>query len=447
MNFDLVILGGGESGTGTALLAHAQGLKVLVSDSGQMKENYLNELKNAGIYIEQGGHNPEYILTAKEVVKSPGISNKSEIVKTIKANGIKIISELDFTFRYSKAKTICITGTNGKTTTTSLVYHILKESGFNVKVGGNIGQSYARQVLEKDPEYFVLEVSSFQLDDTYEFKPFISILTNLSPDHMDRYEYKYQNYIDAKFRLTANQGEGDHFIYCEDDKDTVSNLSKVPEQVAKWAVSYYKELKKGAWIKDKIMHVLTQNETKQFTMNTNELALMGIHNAYNSMAGAVVGNLLNVRKDNIRECLSNFKNVEHRLEFVGTVGGIDYINDSKATNVNAAWYALESMEKPVVWIAGGVDKGNDYEILRSLVKSKVHMIICLGLDNSKIHEAFGKDVDMIVNTTSAKEAVKIASKFGRKGDVVLLSPACASFDLFANYEERGRRFKDAVRNL
>jgi UDP-N-acetylmuramoylalanine--D-glutamate ligase len=445
--FDLVILGGGESGVGCALLAIANGYSVLLSDAGMLKPKYAQELREAGIYWEQGGHTEEWILGAKEVIKSPGIPHKSEIVKKIAASGIPILSELDFAQRYSKAYTIAITGTNGKTTTTSMVYDLLKNANFNVALGGNIGISYARQVAIKDPEYMVLEVSSFQLDDCKSFKPNIAVLTNITPDHLDRYNYNYTEYIQAKFKIGQNMDENGFFIYCEDDKDTKEFLSFLPKNVNKEPFSYYKTLDHGASIQNELMTLYDTNRKIYMTMNIQNFALRGIHNAYNSMAAAVVGSSLGIKKETIRESLANFTNVEHRLEFVAKVGGVEYINDSKATNVNAAWYALESMQQPVIWIAGGVDKGNDYELLADLVKDKVKMIVCLGVDNSKIHQAFGKHVDLILNTMSAEEAVKTAHRFANNGDVVLLSPACASFDLFLNYQERGSLFKQAVANL
>jgi len=446
----IVILGGGESGAGCGILALKQGFEVFVSDSGMLKEKYCHELDAANVAYEQGKHTEELILNADEIIKSPGIPDKAEIIKKAKALNIPIISEIEFASRYTKAKHIAITGTNGKTTTTMMCYHILHKAGFNVGLGGNVGKSYARQVAEENFDYYVLELSSFQLDNTYTFRPDIAILCNITPDHLDRYNYEFQNYIDSKFRIAMNQTKDDYFIYCADDEVTVSNLSTHKIDAQKLPFSYGKVMHEGAYVVDKEFHLLENQSTtpnKILTMFINDFALKGIHNSYNSMAAAIAANVLNIRKDVIRESLIDFQNVEHRLEYVASVGGVEFINDSKATNVNSTWYALESMDKPVVWIVGGVDKGNDYTALLPLVKDKVKVIVCLGTDNHKIHEAFGKDVDLMLNTSSAEEAVHVAKRFASKGDVVLLSPACASFDLFANYEDRGWQFKAAVKNL
>lgn len=447
----IVILGAGESGTGCAILALKQGYEVFVSDSGSIREKYTAELDTARIVYEQNTHTEAMILNADEIIKSPGIPEKAEIVKKARALNIPVISEIEFGSRYTKAKHIAITGTNGKTTTTMLCYHILQKAGFNVGLGGNVGKSYARQVAEGIYDHYVLELSSFQLDDTYNFRADIAILTNITPDHLDRYNYNFQNYIDSKFRIVMNQKPTDTFIYCADDEVIISNLESHPTEAQYLPFSYNRILDKGAYVVNKEFHLLNNQQTntpnQQLTMFINDFALKGIHNSYNSMAAAIAANVLNISKDVIRESLIDFQNVEHRLEYVATVGGVDYINDSKATNVNSTWYALESMEKPVVWIVGGVDKGNDYTALLPLVKDKVKVIVCLGVDNHKIHAAFGKTVDLMLNTTSAEEAVIVAKRFASKGDVVLLSPACASFDLFANYEDRGWQFKAAVKNL
>ena len=446
----IVILGGGESGAGCGILALKQGFDVFVSDSGMLKEIYSKELDEANVTYEQGKHSEELILNADEIIKSPGIPDKAEIIKKAKALNIPIISEIEFASRYTKAKHLAITGTNGKTTTTMMCYHILQKAGFNVGLGGNIGKSYARQVAEENYDCFVLELSSFQLDNTFTFRPDIAILCNITPDHLDRYNYEFQNYIDSKFRIAMNQTKDDYFIYCTDDEVTVSNLSTHKIDAQKLPFSFGKVLNSGAYVVDKEFHLLENQSTTPnniLTMFINDFALKGIHNSYNSMAAAIAANVLNIRKDVIRESLIDFQNVEHRLEYVASVGGVEFINDSKATNVNSTWYALESMDKPVVWIVGGVDKGNDYTALLPLVKDKVKVIVCLGTDNNKIHEAFGKDVDLMLNTSSAEEAVHVAKRFAAKGDVVLLSPACASFDLFANYEDRGWQFKAAVKNL
>ena len=452
MNKRIVILGAGESGTGCAILALQKGYDVFVSDKGEIKPAYVEELEKIGVAFEQNQHTEDLILNADEIIKSPGIPDKADIIVKAKAKNISIISEIEFASRYTNAKHVGITGTNGKTTTTMLCYHILQKAGFNVGLGGNIGKSYARQVAENDFEYYVLELSSFQLDNTYTFRPNIAILCNITPDHLDRYNYEFQNYIDSKFRIAMNQTKDDYFIYCADDQITVKNLSTHKIDAQQLPFAYDKKLEKGAYVLDKEFHLLdnnnsTNNNTHYLTMFINDFALKGIHNSYNGMAAAIAANVLNISKENIRESLTDFQNVEHRLEYVATIGGVEYINDSKATNVNSTWYALESMDKPIVWIVGGVDKGNDYESLLPMVKEKVKVIVCLGLDNTKIHAAFGKHVDLMLNTSSAEEAVKVAKRFATKGDVVLLSPACASFDLFANYEDRGWQYKAAVKNL
>lgn len=438
-------MGAGESGTGTAILAKKQGWDVFVSDMGQIHDRYQAELTSAGVEFEQGQHTELRILSADEIVKSPGIPDKAPLVKAAREAGIPVISEIEFAGRYSNATMICISGTNGKTTTTSLVYHILKQAGFNVGLGGNIGKSFARQVATENYEYYVLELSSFQLDGNVNFRSHISVLTNITPDHLDRYDYKIENYAKSKFRLGLNQTKDDYFIYCSDDELTMQYLNEELPQSQLIPFSIKKKQEPGAWLEDRSIHI--QTEKNKYTIHMQEITLRGIHNTYNTMAAGIVAGLLEVRKESIRESLMGFENIEHRLEFVGKTNQVEFINDSKATNVNSAWYALESMDKPVIWIAGGVDKGNNYEELRTLVREKVKFIICLGLDNRKIHKAFQSDVDMIVNTLSAKEAVHVASRLAAQGDVVLLSPACASFDLFDSYEDRGRQFKEAVKNL
>lgn len=444
----IVILGSGESGTGAAMLAKKQGFDVFVSDKGMIPDNFKNELNTIGVPFEEGNHTAELILNATEIIKSPGIPDNAPLVVEARAKGIAIINELEFATRYTEAKIIAITGTNGKTTTTSLVYHVLKTAGVDVAVAGNIGISMARLITERDYAYFVLEVSSFQLDNMYNFKADIAVLCNITPDHLDRYNYELQNYVDAKFRITQNQTEKDVFIYCAEDELTINNIEKHQIKATQIPFAYDKQLAVGAYVNQGQIIINTTTENlNPFTMYINELALKGRHNAYNSMAAAIIGQVLNIRKESIRESLISFQNVEHRLESVITTAGVEYINDSKATNVNSTWYALESMEKPTVWIAGGVDKGNDYGLLKEMVKEKVRIIVCLGLDNRKIHEAFGADVDMIINTTSMNEAVHVAKQMAKKGEAVLLSPACASFDLFKNYEDRGRQFKKAVRDL
>jgi UDP-N-acetylmuramoylalanine--D-glutamate ligase len=444
----IVILGSGESGTGAAMLAKKQGFEVFVSDKGLIPDNFKQELNTIGVPFEEGHHTAELILNADEIIKSPGIPDDNSLLIEARQKGIAIINELEFASRYTKAKIIGITGTNGKTTTTKLVYHLLKNAGLDVAVGGNIGISLARLLTERDYQYLVLEISSFQLDNMYNFKADIAVLCNITSDHLDRYQYNLQNYVDAKFRITQNQTDKDVFIYCAEDDLTMNNISKHIINAKQIPFAYDKDLAIGAHVKNgQIISNISTENLNPFTMYINELALKGRHNAYNSMAAAIIGQVLNIRKESIRESLISFQHVEHRLESVTTSGGIEYINDSKATNVNSTWYALESMEKPTVWIAGGVDKGNDYSLLKEMVKEKVRIIVCLGLDNRKLHEAFGADVDMIINTTSMSEAVHVAKQMAKKGEAVLLSPACASFDLFKNYEDRGRQFKKAVRDL
>jgi UDP-N-acetylmuramoylalanine--D-glutamate ligase len=444
----IVILGAGESGTGSAVLANAKGFDVFVSDKGTIADKYKAELDGIGVQWEEGQHTEALILNADEVIKSPGIPDKAPIIKALKEQGTPIISEIEFAARYTNAQLHCITGTNGKTTTTSLTYHILQKAGLNVGLGGNIGQSFARQVATTNFEHYVLELSSFQLDNTFTMRANNAVICNITPDHLDRYEYDVNNYITSKYRVTQNQTDDNLFIYCADDELTVQNLAQQQGKGKPMPFSIYKPLSYGAWLEGNEMIIkLTETDTNPFTMLIDDFSLKGKHNIYNTMASAIIAKALNIRKEVIRESLTDFKNVEHRLEGVGKVRGIDFINDSKATNVNSAWYALESIERPIIWIAGGVDKGNDYSMLKPLVREKVKLIVCLGVDNRKIHEAFGKDVKMLVNTTSMPEAVHVAYKMGEQGDTVLLSPACASFDLFENYEDRGRQFKRAVKNL
>lgn len=448
MSNRVVILGSGESGTGAAMLAKKHGFDVFVSDKGIIPEQFKNELNRIGVPYEEGNHTPELILNATEIIKSPGIPDTAPLVAEARNKGIPVINELEFAARYTKAKIIGITGTNGKTTTTSLVYHLLKTAQLEVAVAGNIGTSMARLLTERDYEFFVLEISSFQLDNMYNFKADIAVLCNITPDHLDRYNYELQNYIDAKFRITQNQTEQDVFIYCAEDELTMKNINNHNIKARQIPFAYDLAQTVGAYVNNgQLTSTISTENQNPFTMYINELSLKGRHNAYNSMAAAIIGQVLNIRKESIRESLISFQNVEHRLESVITTGGVEYINDSKATNVNSTWYALESMEKSTVWIAGGVDKGNDYSLLKEMVKEKVRIIVCLGLDNRKLHEAFGTDVDMIVNTTSMDEAVHVAKQLAKKGEAVLLSPACASFDLFKNYEDRGRQFKKAVRDL
>lgn len=439
-------MGGGESGVGAALLAKQKGYDVFLSDGSSLKDDYRNELVNAGIEFEEGIHTDEKILNAAEVMKSPGIPEKAEIVKKIRAKGIDIISEVELAYRFKgNSKIIAITGSNGKTTTTALTYHICKEAGLDCALVGNIGDSFAKQVAEDPRPLYVVEVSSFQLDDIKTFRPDVAILTNITEDHLDRYDYNFEKYIRSKFRIAMNQQKNDYFIYCADDEVTMKYLNQFNIQSNQLPISMKRELPNGAFIKDGDMYVRTGQD---FTnMSVYDFALKGKHNQYNTMAACVAASTLDIRKDKIRDAVQNFQSLEHRMEHVATVRGVEFINDSKATNVNSTWYALESMTKPTVLILGGVDKGNDYSLIADLVKEKVKAIICLGTDNRKIHEAFGSMVNPIVNTGSALEAVHAAFHFSTKGDVVLLSPACASFDLFKNYEDRGAQFKQAVKEL
>lgn len=445
MSKKLVILGGGESGTGAAVLGKKHGYDVFLSDAKAITASYKIELQEHAIAFEENEHSTTLILEADLIVKSPGIPDKAEIIKAIKAKGIKIVSEIEFAFNFCKGKVIAITGTNGKTTTTTMCHAILKNAGLDVALGGNIGKSFAALIAEKDHDYYVLEISSFQLDNCYDFKPHIAIITNITPDHLDRYDYKVENYAASKFRITQNQDSNDILIFCEDD--ALTHQYK-PKNIRAKQISFslHKHLIEGAFNENGIL-TINKNNQKIFDMNIQQLGLRGMHNTYNGMAAAIMGNVLNIKNEVIRNSLMNFENIEHRLEAVATINGVEYINDSKATNVNSVWYALESMDKPLIWIAGGVDKGNDYTLIKDLVKQKVKMIICLGVDNLKIHQAFANDVELIVNTTSAKEAVDAAYKLAERGDAVLLSPACASFDLFDSYEDRGRQFKVAVKSL
>ena len=445
MKEKIIILGSGESGVGAAILAQKQGMDVFVSDFGKIKQAYKDELIALNIAFEEGQHSEEIILSATTVIKSPGIADKVAIIKKIKEKNIPIISEIEFGYRFSKAKIIAITGTNGKTTTTSLIFHLLETAGLNVGLGGNIGTSFARQVANGDKEYFVLEMSSFQLDNCITFKPFVAVLCNITEDHLDRYDYKFENYIDSKFSITKNQDEQDYFIYCQDDKVTMDYLYKANPKVQKIPMSYHQKVSNGAYVENQ--QIIIELNKNNFIMPISELQIQGMHNSYNSMAAAISAKLVGVRNDKIRESLEDFKNLEHRLEFVATIKGIDFINDSKATNVNSTWYALESMTKPTVLIAGGVDKGNDYTLIKDLVNKNVKAIICLGKDNEKLHAAFASEVGYIVDTQNMEQAVHMAYNMADKGDVVLLSPCCASFDLFENYEDRGKQFKRNVLNL
>jgi len=441
----LVILGGGESGVGSAVLAKVEGYEVFLSDSGSIKENYRQELKDFGIEFEEGGHSESRILAADEVMKSPGIPHKNEMVKKLIGKGIPLISEMELAYRHRRnGKIIGITGSNGKTTTTALTYHICKEGGADCALVGNIGNSIARQVAMNPKRIYVAEISSFQLDDIERFRPDVAVLTNITEDHLDRYDYRFENYIRSKFNIMKNQNDSDYFIYNEDDPVTIENHSHYPLHSNPLPLTMNRELPKGAFIRNNMMTVQT---TDPLTMSIYDFALKGKHNQYNTMAACVAASTIGIRKEKIREAVKTFGSMEHRMEPVGLVRGVEFINDSKATNVNSTWFALESMTKPVILILGGVDKGNDYSLLFELIKEKVKAIVCLGVDNTKLHKAFGHEVEIMVNTSSAEEAVKAAYHMSSKGDVVLLSPACASFDLFANYEDRGKQFKDAVKEL
>lgn len=441
----LVILGGGESGVGTAILGKKKGYDVFVSDFGKIKENYKEVLTINKIAWEEEQHTEKLILNADVVMKSPGIPEKAPIVKKLLEKKIPVISEIEFAAPWTEATIIGITGSNGKTTTTMLTYHLLKSGGMNVGLGGNIGKSFAWQVAEDKFEAYVLELSSFQLDGSYTFNPHIAVITNISPDHLDRYEYKYENYINSKFRVTMNQTEDDYLIYDDDDEAISGWFQNNKTKAQKVPFSISKQLEEGASIKDKTMKINIKDE--EFTMDTTHLALEGKHNMKNAMAAASVAQLMKIRKQTIRESLSNFQGVEHRLEKVLKIQNVQYINDSKATNVNATFFALDSMTAPTIWIVGGVDKGNDYAELMSLVREKVKAIVCLGVDNKKIIDAFGNVVDVMVEVSNMSDAVRTSQRLAEKGDAVLLSPACASFDLFENYEDRGKQFKQAVQNL
>src|SRR5258706_2149197 len=443
----IVILGAGESGAGAAVLAKAKGYDVFVSDSGAIKDKYKTIFSGNKIAYEEKQHTMEKILQADEVIKSPGIPSKAPVMKRIYEKKIPVSGEIEFASRYTKSKMIGITGTNGKTTTTLLTHHILTKAGLKAGLAGNVGHSLAMMVAQDPRDYYVLELSSFQLDDMKTFKADIAILLNITPDHLDRYP-SFENYIDSKFSITRNQTSADAFIYCEDDLVIAENLSQHNISAQPYPFSIKKKTIPGAYLdNNEIIINLKNHQNPTFTMSIHNLSLQGRHNIYNSMAAAVAANILNIRKEVIRDCLSDFRNAEHRLEHFATVHGVDYVNDSKATNVNSTWYALESYHRPVILILGGVDKGNDYSILKDLVCEKVKAIVCLGKDNKKIHKAFKDCVKMIVDVSSADEAVATASGLATKGDVILLSPACASFDLFENYEDRGRQFKRAVKAL
>lgn len=444
--YKIVVLGAGESGVGAAVLAKTRNLSVFVSDNGKIDTKYRSVLTHFEIEFEEKGHTIETILSADEVVKSPGIPDSISLIRMLKEKGISVISEIEFASRFTDATKICITGSNGKTTTTLLTYHILKNAGLNVGLAGNVGDSFAMQVALHDFDYYVLEISSFQLDGMFQFKAELGLLLNITPDHLDRYDYDFQKYVDSKFRILQNQTKNDFFIYWAEDPVILKEMEKRKIEATAVPFGFLPEGKgAGAFLKDK--EIVFKNGKIKFSMTLEQLALQGKHNQRNSMAAGIAAQLIEIRKETIKQSLSDFQNVSHRLEFVASVHGISFINDSKATNINATWYALEYVDKPTVWIVGGVDKGNDYETLKHLVKEKVKAIVCLGLDNANIHKAFEDVVDVIVDTESAREAVEASYRLGEKGDIVLLSPACASFDLFENYEDRGNQFKQAVNEL
>ena len=441
----VVVLGGAESGVGAAVLAKVKGFDVFLSDKGKIEEKYADELRKWEIPFEEGHHTESLILNADEVVKSPGIPGTVPLVRKLREQGTHIVSEIEFASRYDSAKKICITGSNGKTTTTSLIYYLLQNAGLNVGLGGNIGKSYAYQVATEHFDYYVLEISSFQLDDVYDFKPDIAIITNITPDHLDRYDHKMENYVAAKFNITKNLTRDDCFIFDSDDDITIGHLDNIILRCKMLPFSQKKEVEQGAFLRDD--KIVLRYEEEETDLYLQELALGGKHNIYNSMAAALAAKASGIDNEVIRNSLATFQPIEHRLEPVLSIKDVLYINDSKATNIDSAWYALECQKRPVVWIVGGTDKGNDYSILDDLVREKVKAIVCMGVDNAKIHAAFGSMGKPMSDALSAEEAVKQAAGFAEPGDVVLLSPCCASFDLFKNYEDRGAQFKAAVRAL
>lgn len=441
----IIILGGGESGVGSAILAQAKGFDVFLSDNGPLKDKYKAELDKYGIPYEENGHTDDLILAASTIIKSPGIPNTNPLVKEAAEKGIPIISEIEFAGRYTDAKMICITGSNGKTTTTSLLYHILQSAGLNVGLGGNIGQSFARQVAEKSFDYYVLELSSFQLDNMYDFRANIAILLNITPDHLDRYDYEMQKYVDSKMRIIQNQTQEDVFIHWADDPIVSKEVERKAIQAQQYIFADHEGQNICAYPKDKKIYI--QTPKSEFVMEQDLLALTGTHNLYNSLASGIAAKVLDIKDETLRQSLSDFQGVEHRLEKVARVRGVQFINDSKATNVNSCWYALQSMKTKTVLILGGIDKGNDYTEIEELVKQKVHALVFLGTDNAKLHQFFDSKVSVIEDATSMEEAVNKAYKLANEGDTVLLSPCCASFDLFKSYEDRGTQFKDCVRKL
>ena len=443
----LVILGAGESGVGAAILGKDKGFDVFVSDMGAIAAQYKDTLVKERIPFEEGTHSQHLILNAQLIVKSPGIPEKAPLIKQLRELGIPVISEIEFAAQYTDAKLYCITGSNGKSTTTMLTYYMLQKAGVDVGLAGNIGKSFALQVARDPHAVYALEISSFMLDDMYHFRADVAVILNITPDHLDRYDYQLEKYVASKFRMIQNQTEQDYFIYCADDEETIKALERFPTKAQYLPMSQVKEETIGAWVTQNKNIEIKVPHRELFTMNIEELSLQGKHNVYNNMASGLVAKVQELRNQSMKESMSSYVNIEHRLEHVACIGGVNYINDSKATNVNSVWYALESFSPDIVLIMGGVDKGNDYEMLRDLVKSKVKAIICIGKDTTRIHESFENDTDVIVNSASMQDAVSIASHLVKKGDTVLLSPACASFDWFKNYEERGNQFKEAVMAL
>lgn len=443
----LVVLGAGESGFGAAILARQKGFEVWVSDQGYIAAHYKIQLEEAGIPYEEGSHSEELILAAAIVVKSPGIPQTAPIVRKLKEKHIPVIAEIEFAAQYTDAKLICITGSNGKSTTTMLTWHLLSQGGLNVGLAGNIGRSFALQVARESYDCYVLEISSFMLDDMEYFRADIAVLLNITPDHLDRYDYRLDNYVDSKFRIIRNQLPGDLFIYCADDPITLVGLARHQPIARVWPFSLAGKVMPGAYLNNKNEIEINVLQQDTFTMDIHDLSLQGKHNVYNNMASGLVAKAQELRNASMKESMGSFRNIPHRLEFVACIAGINYINDSKATNVNAVWYALESMAPQIVLIMGGVDKGNDYEMLKDLVRDKVRAVVCIGKDNSRIHDSLEEDAQIVVNSSSMRDAVEIASHLAKKGDTVLLSPACASFDWFKNFEDRGDQFKEAVMNL
>lgn len=443
----LVILGAGESGVGAAILGKDKGFDVFVSDMGNIGENYQNTLNLEEIKFESGQHTEDLILNADLIVKSPGIPEKAPLIQKLRSAGIPLISEIEFAAQYTDAKLICITGSNGKSTTTMLTHYMLQKSGANIGLAGNIGKSFAYQVAREKFDSYVLEISSFMLDDMYHFRADVAVILNITPDHLDRYDYKMDNYVNSKFRIVQNQTANDYFIYCGDDEETVNALSRFDIKATALPMTQDEIVEIGSYVDMNNNIVINVPNRETFTMNIEELSLQGKHNVYNSMASGLIAKVQELRNQTMKESMGSYVNIPHRLEHVAMIGGINYINDSKATNVNSVWYALESFSTDIVLLLGGVDKGNDYDMLRDLVKQKVKAIVCIGKDTARIHDAFEDEVDVIVNSSSMNDAVQIASHIAQKGDTVLLSPACASFDWFKNYEERGDKFKDAVMSL